>query len=672
MHLRESTKTNQIFCSCCLALLAAFFSLFPTNQYTQGLAALVTLMLPGVVACEVFFQTKYSSYEKSFFQCSFGFISAAAILYLLQLLPGPISSSLTIGSSCILTLLIGHVALRPNVGERSRSPINCANKDLKTSFILLAAIIIGSYFRIAHLGSSEFQGDEARAMIMVAAIHDGTEDILFSHTKGPVEVLMPLATSIGSETTNEFLARLPFALAGVFTILGVFILVNYLSLQRSPWVASLAALLVANDGFLIAFSRIVQYQSLVVLWSLAGLILALKALQTKNLEQTSEQAMRYFALSYLAVAFAVLAHYDGIFVLAPIGLLTFVYLYRYPREILKVALATLPSLFALAIFFIPYLQSDNIGSIYNYLARRTTNNRQGLSLRNNFPQYFMKLCFYNEARYLILLLCLSAFGVVKMVGNCLNKKYRLHAFVVLAWLAFGAITYGCIIRRPNTHFYVAIIPALLLAAFGFEFIKTKALEARPTGWLATLLFTSAFCFALFYNYRIYLVQYPSYQVYYPEGRNPLFYTPYGNKRPSGGYFGFPHNGGWKSVGSLDQQGKLNGSLRPNEDPLVVSWYLGRLVTREQIPQFYALSTKARETRKVEQNILAKHYKLKYQVTSQGRDLINIYQRVEGDLSAEIERLEIKDLIQSFDQRKLSTIKLTQSLSRDRHGHQRGF
>ena len=85
----------------------------------------------------------------------------------------------------------------------------------------LAVAMLALAARGINLSYSEFQGDEAVIMQRAAQAIAGNDEVLFLHQKGPVEILTPLALWSLTGTVNEWQARLPFTLAGVWAVLAV-------------------------------------------------------------------------------------------------------------------------------------------------------------------------------------------------------------------------------------------------------------------------------------------------------------------------------------------------------------------------------------------------------------------------------------------------------------------
>ena len=125
---------------------------------------------------------------------------------------------------------------------------------------LIGLLVLAAAFRVLWLGYSEFQGDEAIVMLKAAAAVQGRRDVLFLHKKGPAEILIPTALLALAGRLPEAWARLPFALTGLGGLAVLYLLGREMASERTGlWATPLMAL----NGYLVAFSRIVQYQSLV-------------------------------------------------------------------------------------------------------------------------------------------------------------------------------------------------------------------------------------------------------------------------------------------------------------------------------------------------------------------------------------------------------------------------
>ena len=143
---------------------------------------------------------------------------------------------------------------------------------------LAAVLVIGGVLRLGNLGYAEFHGDEARAVLRAAAVIQGYDDVLLLHKKGPAEILLPSATFALAGRVTETTARLPFALAGLTALVAVYLLGRRMFGPLAGWAA---AMLLAVDGYAVAFSRIVQYQSIVILTAALVVLILVRLLRSR-------------------------------------------------------------------------------------------------------------------------------------------------------------------------------------------------------------------------------------------------------------------------------------------------------------------------------------------------------------------------------------------------------
>ena len=171
---------------------------------------------------------------------------------------------------------------------------------------LTTALLIGAVLRLGNVGYAEFHGDEARAVLRAAAVIQGYDDVLFLHKKGPAEIVLPAATFALAGRLTETASRLPFALAGLTALLAVYVLGKRMFGPLTGWAA---AMLLAVDGYSVAFARIVQYQSLVILTSVLVVLILYRLLHRPV------ASLNYFSLAATLFATGLMAHYEAGFAL---------------------------------------------------------------------------------------------------------------------------------------------------------------------------------------------------------------------------------------------------------------------------------------------------------------------------------------------------------------------
>mgnify|MGYP003347404023 CR=1 FL=1 len=180
-------------------------------------------------------------------------------------------------------------------------------KIIFENVLLLAIILISAILRLTNLGYSDFQGDEIKALFLPDSGQNIWEYLL-DQRKGPLQFLITFGLKfIDPLYQNQLLLRLPFAIAGILAVYFFYKLISDIFDKKTAFYASF---LFATNGFLIAFSRIVQYQSFVIMFMIASLYL----LRKKQI---------YLGLIFWALS--ILFHYDGIFIFP----LAFYYIFRY-------------------------------------------------------------------------------------------------------------------------------------------------------------------------------------------------------------------------------------------------------------------------------------------------------------------------------------------------------
>jgi hypothetical protein len=392
---------------------------------------------------------------------SYAITSLLALL--LHYLPGPITMGHTLAAYDLITLVpLALAALRrgkKTQGDQGMGGAHLAPTSQRSdrrwftrpAFLLLTLLLLAAALRLTWLGYAEFQGDESLAMLSAAQVLEGHKDALLLRSKGPAEVLLPVALWQLLGTINEGSARAPFALAGCLAVLTM-----YLIGQRWFNAGLLVGALWAVSGFAVGFSRIVQYQTLVVWMSALALWCVYRA--------WADGEMRLAPLGGLFLGVGLLAHYDVLLAVPAILYLAWSAL-RSPTQV-ESSKAESPVHFfimgggilvaVLALFYLPFAASPQARLTASYIS----GSRVGTNLlNNNLDDFFARSTLYNTSYYTIALWT-----------------------VVLAWMAVQ------LNRAPRGRFWA---PALMVAALA-------TVLAWPAWWqagqisLAVLPFAAAF------------------------------------------------------------------------------------------------------------------------------------------------------------------------------------
>lgn len=458
-----------------IALLAHGILLSPAPLWLQSMAVfLLTGGLPAALLLAFLMppleRTAMGVGEHLLYIIGTGYGICVTVMLLLSYLPGPIAGWMAWGTFDLL-LVVGSVLfwLHHNSTTYHSAPPSLAASTfvarrgwLWAGLVVLA--VVGGLLRFPGLGYAEFQGDEARAMLRAAEVISGFDGSLFEHRKGPTEILLPAAPYVFLGRIDEAAARLPFAFANFCALFGLFLLGWRWFGPLAGWVA---AILLALDGYLIAFSRIVQYQSIIfltvvlVLLLLQRLVLMAKALQTNDNESESAAPRIYavpnenrsfwqgrdasahhnraitshFALASFLLATGLLSHYEAILVLIPAALLLW-QLWRNGVGLWRLLLSFIPAIviggLLLSLFYIPFVRYPTFGNTFEYLAYKRIGEEFAY---NNLADYFIRSTLYSST---------YAFGLMTllaMVGLMLRFYRGLGRFgLFLSGVLLGGLT----------------------------------------------------------------------------------------------------------------------------------------------------------------------------------------------------------------------------------------
>ncbi len=621
-----------------------------------GLGALIVLLLPGALAAWALFPEQRSPVTLAFVGLC-GALSVAPLLLLaLHALPGPLPAWLLLVAADGLSVAMGWTVGRETVGVWTTNDANGvwttndtndakganAKGAVRTGVGLLrVALLVALGLRLWHLGGAEFQGDEARAMLLAAAVAHGDDALLLTHTKGPVEVLLPAGPLALVGTGAEWVARLPFALASIGLLLGALALLRALTTDdgrrttddgRPPPIrlsaigyrlsAITAISLLAVDGFAVGFGRIVQYQSIVMLMMTGAFWCCWR------FYAGAPQAGRQLVAAAALLAVGLLAHYDAVMVVPALAWLVVAgglrRGWRAGQWLRGLAAPVAVGGVLLASFFVPYLLGPSFASTAAYLAGRAGEGDAGGPPFNNLPLYLDILAFYNAPSLVpLLVLCVLgavaallvrqvrprplgiglavALGLAALAQWLAPQLYGLPGGASWAGLAFGVPLLGlCLAPAVPAHVRgVALWFAAALCAEAFLIAEPRthfytahvpaallvglAIAHLPVGRRSSVVGRLAATALLvgggLYGQLVFLRQFPEYQRVFPAARPELLRARYGDTLPEAGYFGFPHRDGWKVASELFRAGALQGSYDTNQNRWLAGWYLQGLATQ---------------------------------------------------------------------------------------------
>jgi hypothetical protein len=419
-------------------------------------------------------------------------------------------------------------------------------KKLTTTIPFVYLIFVTFWLRLVNLGYSNYQGDEIKALYRPA---DGQNliEFLFSQRKGPIQFLVTYLMRIFNPSyDNEFLMRLPFAIAG---ILAVFFFYKFVQLQFGQKIALYSSLFLSVNGLFVAFARIVQYQSFVILFSI--LTLYFLSLATKY------NHWRIYGL-YLGICFwglSIYAHYDGIFI-APFVFYLICKWYinsnslSNNKDFKHLVLAMFLLLLSLLIFYIPFFLSVSEDTKEYWAARIS---KQATSSSLIFMNYNTSVVFY----IYILLGVLSLFRI-------------RENFTVLLWLLFPMLSLETFVGNAGTHIFTYVLPFCILNSFGIEVIQGFIDKKIPSQSkfiniaFLNIIFVSTFLFS-------HILFVDNTREYPWESKRVLGWEFKRLTRKN--IFGFPYYRHWEKIGMYLKTTGGNGYFFTNEKPSITRYYI---------------------------------------------------------------------------------------------------
>ncbi len=608
-------------------LLCDFLLLMPTSDVIQSWAALgVAVLLPGALLLQALIGYRADAPGwGTRLVYSIGLGCGLAVLTLLGLsyLPGGLTFTqvaLTF-HGLVLGLLLVNWALARRDGARPfpvPSLIPLLPFDGKL-FALLALLLGAAYLRFANLNYSELHGDEALVALRAVDVIQGWERALFIHKKGPGEILLGTAMYVLTGRLTEFAAHLPFALASWAGVLATYLLGRRWFGTVAGW---WAAALVATDGYLMAFGRMLQYQSVIFLLVVLT-VLALQHLLDRR------DSKRDLLLAALLLATGLLFHYEAIIAAVPAAWLLIGFGrvqagdWRAKSWVVarQMVVPLVVGILILVIFYVPFIRDpeffrDTFAYIFGHrLAGRSVPEGLaivvGRSTLYSSSYYFWSLVglmvvglvrvyFRFTPRWLAigLLLLLAAVLAALLIDSAafMGLPGRLALILCLvifapvwfaprlsqaertAWLWFGVPFLGVIflVSKPGTHVYVFSIPWAIVAGMVMGQIwDTLARQwgARSARWLlAPAMVLLALIFGNYVRW-LFVVNQPEVLRTWDETHPAGYWTSYTTPAFES-IFGFPIRNGWKSVAALYAQGTLHGRFDTNDRfSMVPDWYV---------------------------------------------------------------------------------------------------
>lgn len=282
---------------------------------------------------------------------------------------------------------------------------------LKSLVIPLLVILCALVLRFINLSYSDFQGDEIKAFFQPDA-GQSVSAFLLTQRKGPVQFGITYGLKfLTPDFSNRLLLRFPFALAGVFSVLLFYKFVHF---HFGRKIAIYSSFFFAVNGFLVAFSRLVQYQSFVIFFMVASLY------SFSLIYHGGKARNKYLYLGFILWALSILSHYDGIFIFPFVLFLLLIWvkntIFHFSFTDFKhLIVAGLLFGILLGVFYIPFVLNVDPGTKNYWLGRL---NSDGGKISSSI--YLFRV--YQPIYVIHIYLGLFALGFIKMFFVHFGKK----------------------------------------------------------------------------------------------------------------------------------------------------------------------------------------------------------------------------------------------------------
>lgn len=287
---------------------------------------------------------------------------------------------------------------------------------------------------------------------------------------------------------NDFQARLPPMIFGVFAVVAIYFLGKALSDTKTGLIASF---LLAINIFHIEYSQEARSYSLFCLAVIVHFYVFVKTLQTNKI--------LWYVLFSFTGAFMIYSHYTGLFIIASqLVMLSFFYIQKDVRKniLIKYFIAFL----SILVFITPlipsilWLDKSEIG---------VDNQPEANTIVNYFSYYFGGQFTLVSVFTLFIIVSLACFAKEED-SVIFNKSNRQKATILLLWIFVG-LTIPYIKSRlsaPTFHirYTIGIFPAfILLIAFGISQIKNSLFSKIAIFFITILTFINIHSEKHYYN-----------------------------------------------------------------------------------------------------------------------------------------------------------------------------
>ena len=411
-------------------------------------------------------------------------------------------------------------------------------------------LLVGFSLRFLRLGYSDFQGDEINAICHASEYESllSFARFLLDQRKGPVQYLITCAYSLLDPAfSSELALRLPFAVASGLGLAAFYLLVWRWFGKRT---AALAGFLLATNGLFVAFGRIVQYQSVVLLTTTASLLLL-----TLAIDRPRWRLAGLYASATLA-AVGLLTHFDAVFALPPLAVLAVLWQRAYRqaqgRGWPHLAAATVWAGLLVLPFYLAYARRLGPFQLAYWGDRVTAAPTDTLGL----------LRFYNPGPIVWVYLIAAALAVFQL--------QRTRGWVLtLAWLLPPLVFMEFVFHDSRTHVYTYLLPLMIVAGHGLAgaLAWARSYAGDVPGRIAQVVVGMVVLGLAWASFAVLIDPQPE----YPWSPKRVLWW-----QADGGYlqgtFGFPYNRQWRAIGQWFETAAGEAPIVVTNEKLVITTF----------------------------------------------------------------------------------------------------
>jgi 4-amino-4-deoxy-L-arabinose transferase-like glycosyltransferase len=422
-------------------------------------------------------------------------------------------------------------------------------------------LLSGAVLRLWNLGYSDYQGDEIKALYRPDP-GQGLWSFLLDQRKGPVQfVTTYLVHFFDRDFSSGLLERLPFAIAGVVSL---WFFYRFVAMHFDDRVALLATGLYATNGMIVALSRLVQYQAMMMLFTALALYFFSKALFDDRYRLSG------WLLGAAAWALGVLAHFDGMLILPFVLYIAIQYFLKY-KSIRPVVLSGVVFSAIVLSFYGPYAVALSHSTV-NYWEDRFVGDPDKLQS----SAYLFKI--YNPLYTYQLYIALTALGLVCMAFAFWKRRDLLRNTFLLLWLAGVVIFFEVVMSEPGTHILNYQIPLTILMAFGVSTVlgvlgDLDVAAGKVLKSVALVAVAAVFAVLVVQSYAVYV----DHTREYPYQSERLLGRALPTVDPDSDYelriFGFPYNRGWQEIREYVSKDPTKRIYATNDKDTIAVFYL---------------------------------------------------------------------------------------------------